>query len=778
MKHCEDHIHDAKIMIVEDDGVLALDLSQMIRNLGYAVAGIATSGEEAVVRAAEFRPDLILTDVGLRGGTDGIRAAEIIVASQDSAVILMTAGEDHATVERARGIRPYGFLKKPFSMLELRGAIETALFKHSTDKRLRESEEQYRTLVELSPDGICVELDRRIVFANNAMARILGCVSPSEIVGRNMLEIVDPAFHESVLERMELVFRQRVPVPFIERRLRRKDGTLVDVEVAAVPFTYRQQPAAQVMVRDVSRRKDAERALRQSEERFRSMIVTANEGIWALDAEGNTTFANPAMAEMLRYPVSEMLGRSLFHFVDAEWLPAAKRLWERRQKGISERHDFKFRRSDGSEIWAMVSAVPTLDDRGEFSGGFAMLTDVTDRKRSERILRHTERLTALADLASGIAHNFNNMLQVILGSADLAIMSLESSDIREAKDCLTRIQETSRFGTETVRRLNTFASVNEGIRNQKAEVFDLSDIAKHAVEMTKTWWKANPEKAGVCIDLKTKFQAGALVKGLKSELFEVLVNLIKNSAEAMPHGGELEIIVSRIYGKILMLVRDTGVGIAAKDLSRVFTPFFSTKREKGTGLGLATSKSIVDGHGGRLMVDSVEGKGTSFIICLPAAQEGAERPKKAPGSESLHPLTVLVVDDMEAMVSLLSSGLSRYNHKVLDVLNGEEAVRIFSENHVDVVLCDLAMPGMTGWQVGKAIKDICDTRNQPRPRFVILTGWTDRGEEMDKIEDSCVDAVIEKPVDFPELVKVMDSLVTAACGGRGDKKPPCPYQTT
>jgi len=751
-------------MIVEDDGVLALDLSLTIRNLGYQVAGTVASGEQAIAKAAETSPDLVLTDIGLPGAIDGIQAAEMILGSRDTAIIFMTASDDQATLERARAIQSYGFLKKPFSRFELRAGIETALYRHSTDKRLRESEEQYRTLAELSPDGICVEVDRRVVFANNAMARILGCASPVEIIGRNMLEIAHPDFHESMLKRMELVFQERVPVPFLERRYMRKDGTLADVEVAAVPFTYRQQPAAQVMVRDVSRRKQAERALRQSEERFRSMIVTANEGIWALDADGNTTFANPAMAEMLRCPASEMLGRSLFHFVDTEWFPVAKRLCERRHKGISERYDFKFRRADGSELWGIVSAVPTVDDQGEYNGGFAMVTDVTDRKRSERVFRQAERLRAVADLASGIAHNFNNMLQVVLGSADLALMSLESGDIREVKDCLARIQETSRFGTETVRRLNTFASVNEGGRNQKTEVFDLSEIARHAVEMTKTWWKANPEKAGVRIDLKINAQGGALVKGLKSELFEVLVNLIKNSAEAMPQGGELEIIVSRIHGKILLLVRDTGVGIAAKDLARVFTPFFSTKREKGTGLGLATSKSIVDGHGGRMMVDSAESRGTSIIICLPAADEGADQPKQALGSESLQPLTVLVVDDMEAMVSLLSSGLSRYNHKVLDALSGDEAVRIFTENHVDLVLCDLAMPGMTGWQVGKAIKDICDIRNSSRPPFVILTGWTDQGEEVEKIEESCVDAVIEKPVDFPELVKVMDRLVRAASG--------------
>ena len=181
------------------------------------------------------------------------------------------------------------------------------------------------------------------------------------------------------------------------------------------------------------------------------------------------------------------------------------------------------------------------DVHGHVVGVAGIGEDITDRKRSQELMLQAQRDRAVADLASGVAHNFNNLLQIVLGSASFSLISMELEDYTSVRESLERIVESCKFGAETIRRLNRFARPEYLPKVSEIEVFDLSDLVRQAVEMTTPWWRTTPEKAGNRIDLETRLKTSCQIKGNKNEIFEVLVSLIKNAAEALPEGGDIEI---------------------------------------------------------------------------------------------------------------------------------------------------------------------------------------------------------------------------------------------
>ncbi len=273
--------------------------------------------------------------------------------------------------------------------------------------------------------------------------------------------------------------------------------------------------------------------------------------------------------------------------------------------------------------------------------------------------------------------------------------------------------------------------------------------------MSRSWWQAEPEEQGIRVSLATRLRSGCTIRGKESVMFEVLVNLLKNSVAALPKGGDIKIETEVGGERVILRITDTGIGISKENLNRLFTPFYTTSAEPGRGLGLATCRRIVEAHEGTILVDSVEGKGATFTITLPFVKPDIGPSDVGYDNDQGKPLTILAVDDMEATVKMLRAALMRFGHTVLTAMSGEEALRIFRENVIDLVVCDLGMPGMSGWRVGKAIKEISKERGSPKPPFIILTGWDDRGHDEAKCVESGVDAVVQKPLEMTKLVQII-----------------------
>jgi len=367
----------------------------------------------------------------------------------------------------------------------------------------------------------------------------------------------------------------------------------------------------------------------------------------------------------------------------------------------------------------------------------------------------TEKFRAVADLTSGVAHNFNNLLQIVIGNASLGLMNLQSADFIHLKENLTRIAESARFGAETVRRLNRYARSRDDVRAGETEVFDLSDLVRQAAEMTRHWWKTEPERKGLRVSLDTRVKTGCTIRGNKTEIFEVVVNLIKNAVEALPLGGDIEIDTGMEENMVVLKVRDNGTGIPRENLSRLFTPFFTTHVDAGRGLGLATTRTIIDSHGGQILVESAEGQGSTFTVTLPLVIERPVPQAQAEENGTDMVLNILAVDDLEATLKMMKAGLEAFGHTVFTAVSGDDAVKIFSNNEIDLVICDLGMPGMNGWQVGSSVTKIRREKGTAKAAFIILTGWDEQAQEDEKIKESGVDAVVRKPIDITRLMKVI-----------------------
>ena len=509
---------------------------------------------------------------------------------------------------------------------------------------------------------------------------------------------------------------------------------------------------------DVTDLKQAEKALAESEEKYRTVVEYAGQMI-AITQNGIPVFVNRKAVELTGYSEDELLSAGLTVFIHPDDLEREIEYVQNSfvEKNIIPTTQYRIISKDGDMKWCEEQTV--LINWKSKPATLHFITDITDRKKAEDILLGGERLKAVADLASGVAHNFNNMLQIIMGGAGLAMMDLDSGDTQRVRAQLKQIVESARFGAGAVRRLEDFANISSKTMVGAADAFDISELIRRAIDMTELWWKAAPGKEGHEIIIETDLTDGLITKILEDDLFEILINVIKNATEALPEGGTIRISSRSEDEKAVIVVEDNGIGIPEENLAKIFEPFWTSKGFKATGMGLSSCLGIIQRYNGGIKIDSVLGKGTTVTISFPLDTETpvkVETPTRDVAAS--RNLSILVVDDMEMLVDLLRDGLSEFGHRVFTALSGAEAVEIFKENDIDLVISDLGMPNVTGWDVGREIKKICEARGIAKVPFILLTGWGNQQGEQARITESGIDEIVMKPVDLGNLISVIDRI--------------------
>jgi CheY-like chemotaxis protein len=358
-----------------------------------------------------------------------------------------------------------------------------------------------------------------------------------------------------------------------------------------------------------------------------------------------------------------------------------------------------------------------------------------------------------------VAHNFNNLLQIIMSSAQSGLRSVIDSNESRARECLRHVLETSKHGGETVKRLQEFARVRRQGPMDEGEVFDISSTVQQAVEMSRLWLGSGPAPEDVTIEIKTSLAPGCLVKGRENEIFEVALNLVKNSAEALTRGGLIKVKTYWSNDDCFLEVSDNGVGIAEAFIPKIFDPFWTTKGIRGTGMGLASSYGIVYRHHGSIHVDSKPGEGSVFTVKLPRALEEVSKPQAMQTPDIGKRLTLLVIEDVPDILALIGEGLDEAGRRPLLASSGERGLEIFKTEAVDAVICDLGMEGLTGWDVGREIMRINKELNRPKTPFILLTGWAAQIKGKEPLKSAGVDRVLEKPVLMDKLLEVINDLV-------------------
>ena len=383
------------------------------------------------------------------------------------------------------------------------------------------------------------------------------------------------------------------------------------------------------------------------------------------------------------------------------------------------------------------------------------LTDISELKQAEAAVIHGQRLSAIGELAYGVAHDLNNALQGILSSVDLA---LHRCRICFNKGLLHTIKGSAEDAAARVRQLQRFAGQYD--RFAESSRLDFSSIIEDAVSQSSPLWKGGAEKSGVAINVNKEIQERLYVQGNAADLRLVFYNLIKNSVEALGRGGSITLKTWREGEMVCALVADTGEGMSSATAKRLFQPFMTTKGyDHGKGLGLSSAYAIIREHRGEILLrHSRPGEGTALEIRLPRAEE-IIHPEEVISGETVsaggkpEPKKILWVDDEKVIRMSGQAMLEELGHAADTAETGKEALEMIRKNRYDLVITDLGMPEMNGWQVAGAVKDL----NLAGVKVVIITGWGNTFPD-EKLKQSGVWKVLSKPVVMDDLDKLIRSL--------------------
>jgi two-component system cell cycle sensor histidine kinase/response regulator CckA len=513
------------------------------------------------------------------------------------------------------------------------------------------------------------------------------------------------------------------------QRHRKKDGSIMDVEIISRPLVFGGKRAELVMATDITERKRGEEKLRTTNQALQTLIQASPLAIISLDLDGNVRSWNPAAERIFGWSELEVLGRPLP--IPAEGQPQESReLLERLQKGeplagVESRRP----RKDGSLIDVILSAAPLYNAQGDIYGVEALFADLSEHKQLEEQFRRAQKMEAVGRLAGGVAHDFNNLVTIIKGYSQLLLERLDQeSSLRGFAD---EIQKAGDRAASLTRQLLIFS------RKQvlTPQVLDLNSVVGNMEKMLR---RLIGEDVVLEIGKGTNLEC---VKADPGQLEQVIMNLAVNARDAMPQGGKLTLATAAVEldaeyaqrhvditaGRYVMLtVSDTGIGMDAETQARIFEPFFTTKElGRGTGLGLAIVYGIVRQSGGHISVHSQPGKGTAFKVYLPALRSGELRKNESPQERQPLPRgteTILLVEDEQGVRSLARAVLEAQGYTVLAAEDPEKAIQT-SEAHpgpIALLLTDVVMPKMNGRRLAEYLAFL-----RPEMRILYMSSYPD-----------------------------------------------------
>ena len=638
------------------------------------------------------------------------------------------------------------------------------------EDKLRETGDYMENLIEHANVPMVVWTpDFRITRFNRAFERLTG-MKAKALIGKN-LEILFP---EETREKSMSYVRTAIRGArweVVEIPIANVQGSIKTVlwNISTIYAEDRKTPIAIIAQgQDITERKQAEEALRESEEMSRSMLDNAAIGIYLLQNK-KFLYVNPAFEKIIGYTSAELVGQEAINYVHPNDRGIVRMKAVENLKGVSTLpYEFRALRKDGQQIWVM-ERVTSIKYKGK-RAVIASFMETTEHRKAEVELERayeelktahermvqSEKLRAMGEMASGIAHDFNNMLAVILGRTQLVIDDVKDDKVKKG---IQIIEQAALDAAKTVKRLQDFARIRV---EHPFESLDVNQVVEGVLKMVESRRVELEQTKGIAIKVEQELGKVGQVSGDAAELREALLNILFNAIDAMPTGGKLTVRSEQDEDWVQISIKDTGVGIPDKVKTRLFEPFFTTKASKGSGLGLSVTYGIIARHGGMIKFDSTVGKGTTFYIRLPLVVEGAKKEMKKGKAVAAKPANILTVDDEPEVLKALGLTLEYFGHWVKGFTSGAEAVKAFKDGNYDVVITDLGMPGMSGWDVARAIKKM-----KPDVPVLLITGWVvDLDEEQKKI----VDGIIAKPFSRDSISSAIAQVFPAKKKRAGTKR--------
>ncbi|MBT7593239.1 MAG: PAS domain S-box protein [Candidatus Scalindua sp.] len=637
------------------------------------------------------------------------------------------------------------------------------------EKELRESEERFRGIFEQAAVGIIhVASSGRFLKANKRFCAITG-YTEQEILGRTFQDITHPDDLNMQRQARKRVLDGEASNYQIEKRYIRKDGAIIwiNLTVALIRDSSGEPDYLVSVIEDITEQKFAEDRIRK----LSHAVEQSSSTVIMTDTKGNIEYANPKFTQLTGYSLEEAVGKTP-RILKSGKTPreAYRELWKTIKSGNEWSGEFCNKKKSGELYWEYASISPVKDEKGDITNFIAVKEDITERKKMEEALLQSEKLNSLGTITAGVAHEFNNILAIVMGLAE--VLEGGFKDDQELKRGLKAIIEAGEDGAGIVKRMLTFAKAE--LSELDYNFISIQYLIEQAIGFTMPRWKNMAQAEDIKYNINTVgITETPEVFCNPTELREVFVNLIHNALDAMPDGGTITVATRRVQSEkrkvselksqnselksdfIEIIFADIGKGMPEEVKRKIFDPFFTTRRPHGTGLGMSVTYGIMKRHGGKIEVESKEGKGTTFTLHIPIRKEALQRVVTSESVREIETkeLRILVVDDDQEMCVILKTFLSGKGHIVKAVNSGAEAIELSRRDDFDLVLCDLAMPEVTGHDIIKALNKL-----DKRPKVGLMTGWCEEIRHIDTVALK-VDFIARKPFNLLELEKNISALV-------------------
>ena len=647
------------------------------------------------------------------------------------------------------------------------GLMEDITDHKKAKEALAESEKKFRMLFESSAEGILVAQieDQKFHYANRTICNMLG-YGPEELTRMGVQDIHPKEDLPFVLDEFKALARGEKGlaenIPCLH-----KDGTKIFVNINSTKMLIDGVDCNVGLFKNISERLKSEEALRQSEEKYRSILEGIEEGYFEVDLAGNFTFFNEALHKILGFTLEELLGTNNREYTSKETAKKIFRVFNRvYNTGRPARVlNYEITTKDGSKKILELSTSLMQDSNHKPIGFRGIARDVTENltaeKEKERMaaqIRQAQKMEAIGTLAGGIAHDFNNLLMGFQGN--LSLMLMEMSPDNPYFEFLTNMEDYVKRGSDLTRQILGFA------RGGKYEVkpTNLNDLLEKSSQM---FGRTKKE-----IMIHKRFQKNPWpVEVDRGQIEQVLLNLFVNAWQAMPSGGDIYLSTENVTLKkedwdkpyalqqgqyVKISVGDSGVGMDKATLERIFEPFFTTKEvSRGTGLGLASAYGIIKNHSGMIDVTSQKGDGTTFTIYLPKSNKDflEERPAVEKTIEGME--TILLVDDEEMITDIGGKMLKKLGYRVVLAESGRKALKIFEKLHsrIDLVILDMIMPDMGGSETFDHLKAIA-----PDIKVLLSSGYSIDGQASQIMKRGC-NGFIQKPFNLKHFSQTVREIL-------------------
>jgi two-component system, cell cycle sensor histidine kinase and response regulator CckA len=694
------------------------------------------------------------------------KGLDFIIHPEDSPAVLSNhkrrlRGEQFGTVYEFRVIRKDGEVvpvEIRVNVIEWEGMPATLNFLLDISERkiieqtLRESENTYRTIFENTGTAMAIANENKhALLVNDEMCQLTG-YTREELLDSNTdwSSFIAPHERERLINyhKMRLINPDTVSRHY-EYQIVTKSGEFKDIYITSQ--LIRQTKKSLVSMIDITDRKKAEAASRKSSELLQELFRNSRDIIAVFDKDAVFQYVSPSLAHLTGYEGNDLIGKVCLEFIHPDdlkhTLGAFAEVVDRENKGIAT--EFRFRRNDGSWIYLEALGNNCLDNPA-INGIIINARDITDRKRMEEQLRHSQKMEAIGTLAGGIAHDFNNLLMGIQGYISLMLLTKKSDNPDFSK--LNNIQSLVQSGADLTAKLLGFARGGQ----YELKPTDLNELIANT---SNIFGRTKKE-----IVIHQKYENTLWVVEIdRVQIEQVLINLFVNAWQAMPNdGGDIYVETDNVVinetdarslninkgNYIRVTITDTGSGMNDETRLRVFEPFFTTKEKgRGVGLGLASAYGIIKEHGGSIEVISELGHGTIFKIYIPASSKELLKETAVHGSIVKGTETILLVDDEKSVLDVCEEILVAIGYNVLAASNGEEALSTYkaNKNSINLVILDMIMPGLSGGETYDALKLI-----NPEVKVILSTGYSISDQAKKIMERGC-QSLIQKPFRMDDL---------------------------